>query len=166
MLESIVGKALLDSAKQLIDEMGIERLCSRMMEIPDEIKAKSDCIIEKQKEIVALEIRIASAQGALDNDRIIVVAEVATEIDPVTQKPRFTNDKIRDAEVARRLNANSDYMSGKNTIEELKGQISGLQFDVQGLRSEIGKLEAQMANYRVVVTARAAQIRALFGGQV
>jgi predicted nucleic acid-binding Zn-ribbon protein len=164
MLDAMVQKALMDSAKRLIDEMGIEHLCSRIMELPDEISARNGRIVETQKEIVGLEIQLVNATGEADNIKAVVVAEVATETNGDGIKPRFGNDKLRDAEATKRLNANAEYRIAKSTVDDLKGQISGLGFDVHGLRHEIGKLEAQMANYRVVISARAAQIKALFGG--
>lgn len=165
MLEVIVQKALLDSAKQLIDDMGIEQLCDTLMNFPTQISAKNSRIIEIQKLIVGLEIQVINAQGTMDQEKAVAVAEVATEVNG-EGKPRFSNDKSRDAEVTKRLSVNDEYREAKATVDSLKGQIGGFNFDIQALRHEIGKLESQMANFRVVVSARTAQIQALFGGQV
>ena len=165
MFQDIVNRALQDSARQLIQDMGIEDLCSRMIDFPDQIAGKNGEVIEIQKQIVGLEIQAINAQGIMDQEKAVVVAEVATEING-DGKTKFSNDKLRDAEAVKRLSVNDEYRVARATVDDLKGQISGLGFDIAGLKHEIGKLESQMANYRVVVSVRTAQITALFGGQV
>jgi hypothetical protein len=88
-------------------------------------------------------------------EKSIITAAVTSETNG-NGKPVFSNEKARSAEITRRMAVDQDYLAAKEALAKAEEQVANLKFDIDRLYSE-------MANLRVVVSARAAQVQALFG---
>jgi|GEM_PF-5427601 len=165
LLQQEITKAIQSAARDLIAEMGLQQIETRLLEIPARIKEKQDQILAKQREIEDLKKQLDEHRSIAETIKAVTEAEVVTETNS-DGKPRFSNDKLRNAETARRLAANEEYQAARRAMQGFEEQIAAVNLDIGMLRNEVGQLEATMANYRVILSARAAQLAAIFGGQV
>jgi len=165
LLQQEITKAIQTAAKQLIDDMGLVQIETLLLESPARIKAKQDQAIEKQREIDGLKKSAEEPRNNLESIKAVTEAEVITETNG-DNKPRFSNDKLRSAEVTRRLAASEEYQEARREVQGFEEQIATIGLDVSMIRNEIGQLESTMGNYRAILNSRSAQITAIFGGQV
>jgi len=138
-------------AREILGEMGIEALCQKLTDIPEQIRKLQSQIPTAQHKVDATKCRMEEAKS-------IVVAEIAGEINP-NGKPAYSNEVARTAELAIRLKADADgedYQLAKVDLQAAEEDLFNIRFDIERLQNEMG-------NYKTMLTARAAQITALFG---
>jgi predicted nucleic acid-binding Zn-ribbon protein len=160
-----ITKALQDSAKQLIIDFGLSDIETRLMGLPDRIKEKQDQITANQAAIEALKRSAEEYKAAAGDIKAVTEAEVTVEPNG-DGKPRFSNDKLRSAETTRRLAASEEYQAAREEAQGYEEQISTEYLDIGLAKNEVSKLESTMANYRAILSSRAAQLTAIFGGTV
>lgn len=165
LLQQEITKAIQTAARDIIADMGLQQIETRLLEIPAKIKEKQDQILSRQREIEDFKKQLEEQKGIAETIKAVTESEVILETNS-DGKPRFSNDKLRNAEAAKRLAVNEEYQAARRAIQGLEEQIAAVNLDIGMLRSEVGQLEATMANYRVILSARAAQLAAIFGGQV
>mgnify|MGYP000974799090 CR=1 FL=1 len=147
-VQAAVEGAIKQSSADVIQELGIEPLCNKLLAIPEQIRELQDQMAEAQKEV-------EKAKSDVELEKSIITAAVTSETNG-NGKPVFSNEKARSAEITRRMAVDQDYLAAKEALAKAEEQVANLKFDIDRLYSE-------MANLRVVVSARAAQVQALFG---
>lgn len=147
-IQATVEGAIKQSSADVIQELGIEPLCNKLLAIPEQIRDLQKQMAEAQKEV-------DKAKGDVELEKSIITAAVTSETNG-NGKPVFSNEKARSAEITRRMAVDQDYLAAKEALAKAEEQVANLKFDIDRLYSE-------MANLRVVVSARAAQVQALFG---
>lgn len=147
-VQAAVEGAIKQSSADVIQELGIEPLCNKLLAIPEQIRELQDQMAEAQK-------KVEKAKSDVELEKSIITAAVTSETNG-NGKPVFSNEKARSAEITRRMAVDQDYLAAKEALAKAEEQVANLKFDIDRLYSE-------MANLRVVVSARAAQVQALFG---
>lgn len=147
-IQATVEGAIKQSSADVIQELGIEPLCNKLLAIPEQIRDLQKQMAEAQKEV-------DKAKGDVELEKSTITAAVISETNG-NGKPVFSNEKARSAEITRRMAVDQDYLAAKEALAKAEEQVANLKFDIDRLYSE-------MANLRVVVSARAAQVQALFG---
>jgi peptidoglycan hydrolase CwlO-like protein len=147
-VQANIADAIKNVAAEVIDEMGIEPLCNKLLEIPTQIRELQRQMAEAQKEV-------DNARGDVELEKSTITAAVVSEVNG-NGKPAFSNETARSAEITRRMAVDQDYLAAKEALATAEEQVASLKFDIDRLYSE-------MANLRAVVSARAAQVQALFG---
>lgn len=147
-VQAAVEGAIKQSSADVIQELGIEPLCNKLLAIPEQIRELQDQMAEAQKEV-------EKVKGDVELEKSTITAAVISETNG-NGKPVFSNEKARSAEITRRMAVDQDYLAAKEALAKAEEQVANLKFDIDRLYSE-------MANLRVVVSARAAQVQALFG---
>jgi peptidoglycan hydrolase CwlO-like protein len=147
-MQAAVEGAIKQTSAQVIQDMGIEPLCNKLLAIPDQIRELQGQMAEAQKEV-------DKARSDMELEKSVITAAVTSELNG-NGKPAFSNETARSAEITRRMAVDQDYLAAKEALATTEEQVASLKFDIDRLYSE-------MANLRAVVSARAAQVQALFG---
>lgn len=147
-VQANIADAIKNVAAEVIDEMGIEPLCNKLLGLPEQIRKLQNQMAEAQKEV-------DNVKRAVELEKALITADVTSEVN-FDGKPVFSNEKTRNAEITRRMADDQDYLTAIEALAKAEEQVSSLRFDIERLNSD-------MANLRAVVSARAAQVQALFG---
>lgn len=147
-IQAAVEGAIKQTSSNVVHELGIEPLCNKLLAIPDQIRELQGQMAEAQKEV-------EKAKSDVELERSAITAAVVSEVND-NGKPVYSNETARSAEITRRMAVDQDYLAAKKALAKAEEQVASLKFDIDRLYSE-------MANLRAVVSARAAQVQALFG---
>lgn len=147
-IQAAVEGAIKQSSADVIQELGIEPLCNKLLAIPEQIRELQDQMQQMQQEV-------EKAKSDVELEKSTITAAVISEVND-NGKPVYSNETARSAEITRRMAVDQDYLAAKEALAKTEEQVANLKFDIDRLYSE-------MANLRVVVSARAAQVQALFG---
>lgn len=147
-IQAAVEGAIKQTSSNVVHELGIEPLCNKLLAIPDQIRELQGQMAEAQKEA-------DKARGDVELEKSTITAAVVSEVNG-NGKPAFSNETARSAEITRRMADDQDYLTAIEALAKAEEQVSSLRFDIERLNSD-------MANLRAVVSARAAQVQALFG---
>lgn len=148
MLYEQIQAAIKNVAAEVINEMGIEPLCNKLLTIPEQIRELQNQMAEAQKEV-------EKAKSDVELEKSAIVAAVVSEVNN-NGKPVYSNETARNAEITRRMAVEQDYLVAKEALAKAEEQVANIKF-------EIDRLYSEMANLRAVLSARAAQVQALFG---
>jgi peptidoglycan hydrolase CwlO-like protein len=147
-IQATVKGAIKQSSADVIQELGIEPLCNKLLAIPEQIRELQKQMAEAQKEV-------DKAKGDVELEKSLIFAAVTSETND-NGKPVFSNEKARSAEITQRMSVEDDYLAAEKALSKAEEHVSSLRFDIDRLNNE-------MLNLRAVVSARAAQVQALFG---
>jgi|GEM_PF-2794684 len=132
------------SIPELLAEYETRLLKDKLLEFPGKIK---------QQKAALRDARASYAEAA--QEVALIEAEIATNIavetDPNTGKPKFTNDKTRQAELLRRKGANSVARSAAIAMREAERLMNELQ-------DELEALQDKFRSYRYVVRLTAEEL--------
>jgi hypothetical protein len=99
--------------------------------------------------------RLEEAKSSLELARQVVVAAVISETNG-DGKPRYSNDKAREAEITRRLAADPDYRAALQAVREAEDAVNSEQF-------ELNRLYNEFAAYRTVAKVLAGKLNLVAG---
>lgn len=150
MIKELAGamkEAAEEGMRQLVNEMGVEHIIDKLTRLPAQIE-EQELVLTKERR--ALE----EAKGNLELARQIVVAEV-TEEKNGNDKPKYSNETARSAEVAKRLVDNMAYLEAKETFQAAEDALSAAQFELNRLNNEFGacKVIGQLLTAKMQVLA-------------
>jgi hypothetical protein len=146
-LASAMKEAAEEGLKQLVDEMGVENIVDKLNKLPIKIEGHEMQLTRNRR---ALE----EAKGNLELARQNVVAEVAEEKNG-NDKPKYSNETARNAEVAKRLVDDTNYLEAKEAYKAAEDALNAAQFELNRLNNEFGacKIIGQLLTAKMQVLA-------------
>lgn len=117
-------------------------LKQRLLDFPGLIRAK-------KVELDAARKIMKDAQTAVQELEAEMMAAIATEVNPNTGKPAFSNAETRAAELVRRKSADPRYLEASRELQRAEETMNAIQFDLERLYDEF-----RAYRYVVDLTAR------------
>lgn len=124
----IIKDTARQAAEQIINEMNIDQVIDTIYKLPAEIHHQ-ETILSKIKQ------RLDEAKSNLELEKQVIIAAVISETNG-DGKPRYTNEKAREAEIAKRLAVNTEYQEILLTVREAENAVNSEQFELNRLHNE------------------------------
>lgn len=147
-LKSEIKVAAQTAMQEMLDELGTDNVIEKLNYLPVQIMDQEAKLLTKRR-------AIEEAKGNLELAKQIVVAEVSEERNS-NDKPKYSNETARSAEVAKRLAVDQDYLEIKKSYQVAEDDLSAAQFELNRLNNEFGA-------YKIVGQMLAAKMQLLAG---
>jgi len=115
--------------RELVKEMGIDPMITKIQEYPRKIR-------EQQGKITALSQAMDAAKSNLMAAEGVLMAVITTEINPDTNKPRFSNKEARDAELNQKKLTDPEYRAALRQFNDAEEAYKSALFDLKMLEDE------------------------------
>lgn len=132
----------------MIDEMGIDSVIDKIYTFPAEIRRQEGLLADARR-------RLDEAKSNLELARQVIVAAVISETNG-DGKPRYSNDKAREAEITRRLAIDPEYRAALQAVREAEDTVNSEQF-------EMNRLHNEFSAYRSVARVLAGKLHLVAG---
>lgn len=119
----------LDQSKQIIQSYDLASIYKNLSEFPDKL-------FKKRSEISAIARQLRLAQEAVKLAEARLQIEIAVEIDERTNKPRFSNEASRQAELTVRKNRDPDYQAVMDECDKIEMAFDNAKLELQKLIDE------------------------------
>jgi gamma-glutamylcyclotransferase (GGCT)/AIG2-like uncharacterized protein YtfP len=137
-MKEFLNEALRQYLRQAIEavtaELEVDRMLGKLHEYPALIRAQQDVVSECRR-------RVEEAKSAVDLARAVVAAAVLSETDG-NGKPRYSNDKTREAEITRRLASDPEYQAALANLRAAQEEGDAAQFELDRLFNEFAAARA------------------------
>ena len=116
-------------------------------------------LIQEQKaKVRKLRDELSDNQEILQAIEASIIMEIADEVDPNTGKARFSNDKTRSGELARRKQQNEHYKQARDNTRRVEHKLGEAQ-------DELDALQDKYKSYRYVVRLTAEELALIAGDE-
>lgn len=132
------------SIPELLHEYETRLLKDKLLEFPGLIRRKKDELSQARRQL-------SEAQNARTEAEALLVSIIATEINPNTGKPAYSNAEARAAELINRKKQSAEYQQAEKICRDIEAQVNSLQFDLERLQDEF-------KSYRYVVDLTAREL--------
>jgi DNA repair ATPase RecN len=104
----------------------LEKTAQALRSLPNEIAKVQEKVFELSEKVnlVTEELKTIEAE---------IKAGIAVEINPITNKPAFSNDTVRDAEFVRRKPSDLKYMDCYIRLKDLRNEYSKVKIEAEQL---------------------------------
>lgn len=117
------------TVESLLAELETKVLKARLLVYPEIIQAHKAGLREARETYNEAAARVAMLEAELATD-------IATETDPNTGKPKFSNDKTRQNELLRRRGTSPEYTEAAQEAREAERRMNELQDELEGLQDK------------------------------
>ncbi|MHB8182644.1 MAG: hypothetical protein ACYDDN_02675 [Candidatus Desulforudaceae bacterium] len=128
MLRDQIAAAMKEAALQITEQIGAQRLATQLMSYPEQIRQQQDVVAQARR-------ALDDAKAEVEQLRAVFLAAVASEIND-GGKPKFSNEKAREAEVTTRMAANPTCVVARQDLHDAEDTYNVAQFDLQRLENE------------------------------
>lgn len=141
-IQSAIFQTIKEAAKQattqMLNEIGVDQVIDKIYTFPTEIRRQQDLLLSAKK-------ILEDAKSNLKLAEQVIVAMVVSETDG-NGKPRYSNEKAREAEIAQRLANEPDCQRALQTFRDAESKVSSDQFELDRLYNEFSayKIAAQV----------------------
>lgn len=130
---------------QLVDDF-IQRsqvsiLRQKVSAIPNRIMVSRQAIDEKRQALRTTRQSLSDAEQSVKESEAALMAEIAGEVDTVSGKPKFSNDKARGAELIKRKREDHDYLAAYQAYQGVKQQVEEAENELATHDTELKCLE-------------------------
>jgi hypothetical protein len=129
-----IKEAARQAAGQMINEMNIDTVIDKIYTFPAEIRRQEGLLADARR-------RLEEAKSNLELARQVTVAAVISETNG-DGKPRYSNDKAREAEITRRLAADQEYRTALDVAKKAEDAVNSEQFEMNRLYNEFSAYKA------------------------
>ena len=143
-----IKEAELKATEQIIKEMNIDGVIDNLLSLPANI-------CSQEKVLAMFKRKLDDAKSELDLAKQVIVAVVISETNE-DGKPRYTNEKAREAEIAKRMNVGSEYQKVLKKVREAEEEVNSEQFEMNCLLNEFSA-------YRAVAKILAGKLQLMAG---
>ena len=154
-MENIQGyiiQAIKDAARQaaaqMVDELGVDGVIDKIYTFPAEIRRQEGLLADARR-------RLDEAKSNLELAKQLIVAAVISETNG-DGKPRYSNDKAREAEITKRLVIDPEYRAALQAVREAEDTVNSEQF-------ELNRLNNEFSAYRAVARVLAGKLHLVAG---
>lgn len=147
-IKDAVKDAARKAAEQMIDEMNVNSVIDKIYTFPAEIRRQEGLLADTRR-------RLEEAKSSLELARQVIVAAVISETNG-DGKPRYSNDKAREAEITRRLAVDPEYRAVLQAVREAEDAVNSEQF-------ELNRLYNEFSAYRAVAKVLAGKLHLVAG---
>lgn len=148
MLQEQIKAALRQAAQEIIEQTGAQRVTEQLLNYPRRIR-------EQQVEVARAKRALEEAKANLEQARAVIMAAVTEEKINSSDKPRFSNEKAREAEVTRRMATDAYYLAAKEVYHQREDEYNAALFDKTQLEQEFGAVRdiSQMVTAQINLIA-------------
>ncbi|MBU7006350.1 hypothetical protein [Phosphitispora fastidiosa] len=122
-------EAIKQAKRELLKEAGIDPMISKILDYPRRIREQQENITALSQMFKATKSNLLAAEGVL-------MAMIAAEINPNTNKPAFSNKESRDAALAQIKMSDPEYQAALKQFNEAEEAYNSAQFDLKMLEDE------------------------------
>lgn len=126
----------LQFAQNVEDVFGVPRLVQRLEEYPERIR-------HQQEAIKAADQCVQEAREELEYQEAILKTEIATAINPKTDKPAYSNEEARKAEFICRARLSQGYKAAMEALKAAESALQSARFEHDYLLNEFGAARSQ-----------------------
>ncbi len=134
-LQAQMRAAMLAAVRAVDEEFGGAQITAKLLEMPAKIRGLKDAVNEARQAVEA-------ARSDVEQARAVIVAQIASEINPVTGKPAYSNEEARRAEFIRRAALDEDYKVAAEALRMAEDSLSIATFDLERAQDEFAALQA------------------------
>lgn len=131
---NVIRNAAKQAAREMIGEMGIEPVLDKIYSFPAEIRRQQTVMAGARR-------NLEDARSNLELARQVVVAGVLSETIG-DGKPKFSNEKAREAEITQRLSADPGYQAAQKAFRDTEDAVNSAQFELDRLHNEFSAYKA------------------------
>lgn len=142
-------------------EPTITELRESLLAAPKMIREQKLKVCRLQDEVRARNRELEEAKEAVKNAEALLILGISAEVDPLTGKPVFTNDKARSGELARRKQTDPEYISAVEKVAEAERLLSVAQANLDIERAEFEYQQNLMTTRQSIAELTAAELLAL-----
>lgn len=161
-----VGKAVAEaknaanteSIKEIERKFHLNNLIETVEKIPREMTTIRTHIAEKRQTMRTVRQSLADAELAMKEAEASLLADIMAETNPATNKPMFSNDKARQAELMARKKIDGDYHYAMSNYNSVKEQADALEDDVYALDIRLKEAEMEFQGVCKVLGAITAEM--------
>jgi hypothetical protein len=144
--------------REEINNLDYPSVAEHLKTLPGEYGAKKEIILSKRIAARNLRQSLADADLAVKEAEANLLADITAETLPNSEKPRFSNDKLRQAELMNRKKIDPDYQAATENYRQIKEQCESLDDEIYALETEIKSIEMQFQGECRIADAITAQI--------
>ncbi|MGB9825073.1 MAG: hypothetical protein ACPLRU_00215 [Desulfofundulus sp.] len=129
-----IRNAANQAAREIIKEMGIEHTLDKLNSFPAEIRRQQDALVNARR-------NLEDARSNLELAKQVVVAGVIEEKNG-DGKPKYSNEKAREAEITKRLATDPGYQAALQAYRAAEDAVNTAQFELDRLYNEFSACKA------------------------
>jgi len=135
----------MDNKEQLYNQINPFAIKLELEQYPDQIR-------DQKSKVRDLTQTFNDVDADRSSRELEIFAEINDETDPATGKPRFSNEKSRQAELVKQCRADQDYIVSANLSKEAQRAVDQAQ-------DELARLENKYRSCRYRAELAAAELR-------
>lgn len=128
MLRDQIAAAMKEAALQITEQLGVQRLANQLMAYPAQIREQQNMVAQARRSL-------EDAKGEFEQLRAVFLAAVTSEING-GGKPKYSNEKAREAEVTTRMAADPTCVVARQDLHDAEDAYNAAQFDLHRLENE------------------------------
>lgn len=131
---NVIKTAAKQATQNMLDDMGVDNVLDKLYTFPADIYRQNNLLVSAKR-------GVEEAKGGLELAKQVVVAGVLAEID-ANGKPRYSNEKAREAEITKRLAQDPEYQKALRDYRAAEDACNGVQFELDRLHNEFSAYKA------------------------
>lgn len=143
-------ESLRESINKCFNSPSLKELSCEINLLPAAIRLHREEVSKKRIAQRTLRQSLADAELALKEAEAALLSDITAEINPLTNKSAYSNDKARQAELMARKKTDPDYLAAANNYRAIMDQCNAIE-------DEILSLEAGLEQKRNELTSLAKQ---------
>lgn len=116
-------------ARELEQHFNVEPITDKLHEYPVLLQKAKEVVLEKKE-------TLAEARNELSYVESNLALDIASEVDPKTGKPLYTNQQARDAMLVISKNNSEEYKEAQDAVRKAMNEYESAEFDLQRLQDE------------------------------
>lgn len=135
--------ANMETFNKIIAQYSRGEIISRIDDLVAENRNLRNSINSKRQTLRSVRQSLADAELALKEAEAGLLADIMAETIPGSDKPRFSNDKARQAELMARKKTDPDYLAAANQHKAVREQVEALEDEIYSLEADLKTTEMQ-----------------------
>lgn len=157
-LKKYFEEVCIEAFNQITNTFKIEELKSKLLLLPSKMASIREKISEERSGLRAARQMLADAELNVKETEAAIMADIIAEVNPSTGKPKFSNDKARQAELMARKKTDPDYLAAVERLNDIKSRVEAFEDEIYSLDSQLKELETEFMGTSKVLEAVTAEM--------
>jgi len=114
--------------------------------IKEEILQLPKSIHQMEYDLLLLNDNILAQEENLKSQELVIYQKIEEEIDPLTEKKRYSNEQKRQAELKKRLETNGLHRQSSEELKNKKRKMAEMRISLDTLKRKFRAYEAILKN--------------------
>lgn len=149
-LQKAIRDAMVEAAQSVINARNLNNIKDHLLTLPGAISVQKSKVAEVAQVVEERKMELAQEEA-------ILASMIAAELDPKTNKPLYSNQSAREAELIIRKKNSPEYNVAEGTLRDAERALSSAQ-------AKLEELQDNFRAYRMLARIACTEL-AIFGGE-